>query len=94
MSVQTRPSNVALYDDFTGNDYAYRKNNELHDAYREFEDVLSQYRSTEPTKEEDGLAVVSIDLDSAFDTFEWPFISNTLKKMNKNQSKCSTNQSK
>ena len=45
----------------------------MHDAYREFGDTLSQYRATEPTKEQDELAIIKIDLASAFDTIKWHF---------------------
>ena len=70
------------FDTFTENNYAYRKNNGVQDAYREFNDVLEQYRNVEPDKESKELAVVSIDLQSAFDTIEWEYIFKTLKKMN------------
>jgi hypothetical protein len=71
---------VKSYDDFTGNNYAYRQKTGVQDAYREFEDILSQYRETKPEKENDELAVVSIDLASAFDTVKWDSIFDTLEK--------------
>ena len=70
------------FDTYTENKYADRKNNGVQDAFREFNDVLEQYRDVNPEKEADELAVVSIDLALAFDTIEWSYIFKTLIKMN------------
>ena len=68
------------YETYTGNNYAYRRKNGVQDAFREFSDVLEQYRGTKPKDESEELAVVSIDLASAFDTIEWSYIFETLQK--------------
>ena len=36
------------YDDFTGNNYAYRQKTGVQDAYREFEDILASCSVNRP----------------------------------------------
>ena len=56
------------YDKFTGDNYRYRKRNGVQDAYRDFKDILDQYRNNDQLSISEALAVISIDLQSAFDT--------------------------
>ena len=50
--------------------YAYRKNNGVQDAYREFNDILEQYRDVKPEEDSEELALVLIGLASAFITIK------------------------
>ena len=52
------------------------------DAYREYKDILNQCRENDNLTIEEALAVISIDLQSAFDTVEWDEFFEMLRKMN------------